>query len=169
MNYNHGKAKKKFEREWKKTEAYFRENGMTEEQIAAMREFDLEAFKSDRRYAEHTADFSCADSIMIPSPEEEEPEFDSDLKWLDMLPLELADRLKELKKEKLIAFYYHIVYRYTLNEIAVIFNKNRCTIRQWIRKVYKICEAFKKNHHFCLSQRLYNRGVSDFLSENLEN
>ncbi|MBR3043637.1 MAG: hypothetical protein IKG82_15260 [Oscillospiraceae bacterium] len=168
MNYNHGKAQKAFEREWADTEAYFRENGMTEEQIAAMHEYDWEAFKSERRYQEHTVKFNNANSIMLSSPEDTMFEC-SESEWLHTLPLELAEQLSQLKKDKLTAFYYHVVYGLSLTELAAVFNKNRCTIRCWIRKVYKVCNIFKKNHHFCPSKRLYSEETEIILAEHLEN
>lgn len=168
MNYNHGKAQKEFEREWAKTEAYFKENGMTEEQIAAMYEYDLEAFKSERRYQEHTVKFNSANSIMISSPEDTMFEC-SESEWLHTLPLELVERLSRLKKDKLTAFYYHIVYGMSLKEIAVVFNKSRNTIHFWIRKVYKVCEGYKKTVHFCPSKRLYSEEAKTALGQHLEN
>lgn len=168
MSYNHGRAQKEFELEWAKTEAFFRENGMTEEQIAAMREYDWEVFKSERRYQEHTVKLSEAKTMMIASPEEPKVEI-NELQWLYILPNELAEQLNGLKKEKLIAFYYHVACGWSLREIAVIFNKNRCTIRHWIRKVYKVCESFKKTHHFAPSKRLYSEETNNGLIEYLEN
>lgn len=168
MGYNHGKAQKEFELKWAKTEAYYRENGMTEEQIAAMREYDWEEFKSERRYKEHTVKFSNANSIMLASPEE--TVFDcSESEWLHALPLELSEQLRRLNKDKLTAFYYHIVYGLSLKEIAVIINRSRNTIHFWIRIVYKVCENYKKTVHFCPSKRLYSEDEKNSLAEHLEN
>ena len=164
MNYNHGKAQKEFEREWAKTETYFRNNGMTEEQIAAMREYDWEAFKSERCYQEHTVKFNNANSIKLSSPEDTMFEC-SESEWLHTLPLELAEQLSQLKKDKLTAFYYHVVYGLSLREIAVIFNKSRNTIHFWIRKVYKVCESYKKTVHFCPSKRLYSEETEKYPRE----
>ena len=168
MNYNHGKAQKEFEREWAKTEAYFRENGMTEEQIAAMYEYDLEAFKSERRYQEHTVKFSNANSIMVASPEDTMFEC-SESEWLHTLPLELAEQLNRLKKDKLTAFYYHIVYGLTHREIAVILNTSKKSVYRWIGKVYKVCESYKKVAIFAPSKRLYSEEANKSLDEHLEN
>ena len=60
MSWNNGYETKKFEARQKKQAEEYRALGMTEEQIQAMYEFDLEQFKSDRRYAMHTQ------SIQVP-------------------------------------------------------------------------------------------------------
>ena len=56
MSYNHGLEEKIFEKQWTKTAEEYKKSGMTEEQIAAIYEFDREVFNSDRRYRERTVD-----------------------------------------------------------------------------------------------------------------
>ena len=45
-------AEKIFKEEWEKTKAYYRANGMTEEQIESMHEFERSVFNSDRTFYE---------------------------------------------------------------------------------------------------------------------
>ena len=54
MSYNNGLEKKKFDEKIKKQEAWYREEGMSEEAIKAMTEFDTDWFNSCRREYEHT-------------------------------------------------------------------------------------------------------------------
>lgn len=54
MSWNDGIERKRFESKMKKQAEEYRKAGMTEEQIKAMYEFDLEQYKSDRRYYSHT-------------------------------------------------------------------------------------------------------------------
>lgn len=54
MSWNNGYETKKFEARQKKQAEEYRALGMTEEQIQAMYEFDLEQFKSERRHRMHT-------------------------------------------------------------------------------------------------------------------
>lgn len=54
MSWNNGYETKKFEARQKKQAEEYRALGMTEEQIKQMYEFDLEQFKSERRYRMHT-------------------------------------------------------------------------------------------------------------------
>ena len=54
MSWNNGYETKKFEARQKKQAEEYRTLGMTEDQIQAMYEFDLEQFKSERRHRMHT-------------------------------------------------------------------------------------------------------------------
>lgn len=61
MSWNNAYETKKFEAKQKKQAEEYRALGMTEEQIKEMYEFDLEQFKSDRRYRMHTQQFTSSD------------------------------------------------------------------------------------------------------------
>ena len=61
MSWNNAYETKKFEAKQKKQAEEYRELGMTEEQIQAMYEFDLEQFKSERRNRMHTQQFTSSD------------------------------------------------------------------------------------------------------------
>ncbi len=54
MKWNNGKERAKFEREQKELREQYIAEGMTEEQIQAMYDFDLDVFNGKRREAEHT-------------------------------------------------------------------------------------------------------------------
>jgi hypothetical protein len=53
MAYNHRKAFNEFLAQQKKNEEAYRAAGMTDYQIREMYKFDLEVFRSDRRFYEH--------------------------------------------------------------------------------------------------------------------
>ena len=57
MSWNNAYRRKQFEEKQKKQAAEYRALGMTEEQIQSMYEFDLEQFRSDRRFYSHTQSF----------------------------------------------------------------------------------------------------------------
>ena len=61
MSWNDGYERRKFEARQKKQAEEYRALGMTEEQIQTMYEFDLEQYKSDRRYRMHTQQFTSSD------------------------------------------------------------------------------------------------------------
>ena len=61
MSWNNAYERKKFEARQKKQSEEYRALGMTEEQIKEMYEFDLEQYKSDRRYHMHTQPFTSSD------------------------------------------------------------------------------------------------------------
>ena len=50
MAYNYAKEKRKFDAEWKRKASWYRKEGMSEDDIEAMRRFDLEQFNRDRAY-----------------------------------------------------------------------------------------------------------------------
>ncbi len=54
MGFNNGLERKKFEAMWKKLRAEYAAAGMDEAAIEEMYQFDLDTFRSDRRYGEHT-------------------------------------------------------------------------------------------------------------------
>ena len=54
MSWNNGLERKKFESRMTKQAKEYRKAGMTEEQIKAMYEFDLEQFNCDRKYYRYT-------------------------------------------------------------------------------------------------------------------
>ena len=50
MAYNYAKEKKEFDAEWKRKASGYRKEGMSEDNIEAIRRFDLEQFNRDRAY-----------------------------------------------------------------------------------------------------------------------
>lgn len=54
MSWNNSYERKVFEQEQKELANEYKEAGMTEEQIQAMYQFDLDSFNSNRRFYEHT-------------------------------------------------------------------------------------------------------------------
>lgn len=61
MSWNDGYERKMFAKRQRKQAEEYRALGMTEEQIQAMYEFDLEQFKSERRNRMHTQQFAPSD------------------------------------------------------------------------------------------------------------
>ena len=60
MSWNNGYERKKFMARMKKQAEEYRAAGMTEEQIQAMYEYDLDVFRSDRNYYEHTQEYEAS-------------------------------------------------------------------------------------------------------------
>ena len=59
--WNNGYELNKLEKEQQKLAAQYRAASMTEEAIWEMYAFDLEVFRSDRRFYEHTQPLICCD------------------------------------------------------------------------------------------------------------
>lgn len=72
MGFNYGYEKKKFDSRWKRLEVEYCDAGMSEEQIAAMKEYDWAWFCSQRVFQNHTqpipmmkyvVNHSCSESL----------------------------------------------------------------------------------------------------------
>lgn len=63
MSYNKAKAEKEWIENKKVEESRLRKLGVSEELIMELRENDWEVFKSDRRFMEHSIEFSSLDLI----------------------------------------------------------------------------------------------------------
>lgn len=88
MSWNNGYRRKQFEEKQKKQAEEYRALGMTEEQIQAMYEFDLEQFKSDRNYYSHTQPLTASD---FDEGKEDESESTLFLKFFDELVVTIDD------------------------------------------------------------------------------
>ena len=59
LGFNYGYEKKKFDSRWKRLEVEYCDAGMSEEQIAAMKEYDWAWFCSQRVFQNHTQPIPC--------------------------------------------------------------------------------------------------------------
>lgn len=138
MAYNHGAAKKKFETEWQQKEKQYRELGMTEEQINAIREFDEKEFRADRAYFEKKVSLAEADEFrqttidefVVDNIEEDWYEYITDSEKRKMLRKVPANMRR--------AFYFNKVLEMTQQEISSILLVPRRTIGWWIVKIAEI-------------------------------
>lgn len=138
MAYNHGLAKKEFENEWQKKERQYRELGMTEEQISAIREFDEQEFRAERVYLEKKVPLAEADEFrqttidesVIDNIEENWYEYITDSKKRKALRKVPANMRK--------AFYLNKIMRMSQQEISSILLTTQQTISYWIVKIAEI-------------------------------
>ncbi len=138
MSYNHGAAKKKFENEWQKKERQYRELGMTEKQISAIREFDEQEFRAERVYLEKKVPLAEADEfrqttideLIIDNIEENWYEYITDT--------EKCKALREVPANMRRAFYLNKIMKMSQQEISSILLIPRRTIGWWIVKIAEI-------------------------------
>ncbi len=138
MAYNHGAAKRKFETEWQKKEKQYRELGMTEEQINAIREFDEKAFRADRAYLEKKVPLAEADEfrqttideLVIDNIEENWYEYITDS--------EKRKAMRKVPANMRRAFYLNKVMSMSQQEISSILLVTQQTISYWIVKIAEI-------------------------------
>ena len=143
MKFNYTTEKNKFEKQWERLEKEYREAGMAEDAIVAMREYDWEQFKKERNYCIHTqfmetgredlkkdiddeADVARIDKSSFLKRFEEklsvEPEEycpDTRYGWMEQIgDGELYGKLKALKPKDLELFHLYAIEGFKVTEIA---------------------------------------------------
>lgn len=64
MGFNYAREKRRFDQTWDRHDREYTEAGMSPESIQSLYEFDLDVFRSQRRYVNHTQDIpQGADSV----------------------------------------------------------------------------------------------------------
>ena len=156
MKWNNGKERAKFEREQKELREQYIAAGMTEEQIQAMYDFDLDVFNGKRREAEHTQTLDFA-AVEAEDKELENPlykkfadklsvtmnlEDASCYAWIDEIEDErLVKAIKALPQDYIEILTEIIVDRRTKSDIA----NERGVLKTAIsNKICRIKNIFKK-------------------------
>lgn len=143
MRYNHRKAEIIFEKKWSEEKERFIASGMTDEQIAAIYEYERDVFNSERRYYENTVSVDNDDmfdrlrGIEISLPE-------GRYFWLDRVSPYAYKQLMNFPLEYIEAFTMYIYDGYTQKQISSILLKNQSSISRWIDKITEIL----KNDYF---------------------
>ena len=152
MAWNNGKERKKFEAQQARLKNYYLANGMTEEQILALQEFDKQEFKSRRRYVMHTQSFDF-EAFEGEADEGQNPLYDKFLEalsvteeyiseerfgWFEEIENpKLAKSLKQLTEEEKELLTEWIVDGLTQKEMADNFKVNQGTISRRIEALKK--------------------------------
>jgi DNA-directed RNA polymerase specialized sigma24 family protein len=133
MSFNNGRERRKFEDEWQKLREMYRQAGLSEEGIEAMRAFDEDAYRSRRRFEEHTQplpteDFGDEDSenrtTLFQKFESlltsfDENDFTGRYAWVDSIADSiLTSKLKHLKDSDLELLTLYAIDGYSQPEIA---------------------------------------------------
>lgn len=138
MAYNHAKEEMMFKEKWEKNERLYREIGMTDEQIASIKEFDSRVFKLDRAFYRRT--------ILLPEPEElssgtSDTHSDTYLEyyWVELIDsTEKYQRLMEVPRVMLRAFYMYRVLGMCQDDISLKLSIPQRTVSYWIGKIAEI-------------------------------
>ena len=138
MAYNHAAEEKKFKELWNKKEKIYRESGMTDEQIAAIREYDVQMFNLDRAFYRRTTLLA-------------EPEYaagvaydDHSDTYLENYWTELIDsdekyrRLMKVPPVMRKAFYMYKVLGYYQTDISSKLSIPQQTISYWIGRIAEL-------------------------------
>ena len=114
MGFNNARERRKFEKAWKTLRKQYRDAGFSEEGINAMRAFDEDAYRGERRFYEHTC----------PLPEDIAVPFDESCltgrhAWADAIDdPALAFGLKQLTRDDLELLTLFAFESYSQPEIA---------------------------------------------------
>ncbi len=160
MSFNYGKEKKIFIEDWKTKRAEYEAAGMSEEAISEMYAFDLEWFRSGRRFATHTQtltmEFSDYGPEEVPNSLVEKFEGFSvefsqthltDLTgWIDDVEDEvLLECLKLLSDEQQEIATFYFQHGFTQGEIAKMYHCDQATICRKLLKIENLLKMCIKN------------------------
>ena len=154
MSWNNGYETKKFEARQKKQAEEYRALGMTEEQIQAMYEFDLEQFKSERRHRMHTQPLQVEEFEDNDADESDNTllnEFFDELTctietsgdksrywWIEEIDNpQLAKRIKMLTKDDLELITQSVIDGYSQTELAAIYGIAQKNISKKLKRIKK--------------------------------
>ena len=155
MSWNDGYERRKFEARQKKQAEEYRALGMTEEQIQAMYEFDLEQYKSDRRYHTHTQQLTTSDFDEGEADDSESTllqKFFGELTetiensseksrywWIEQIDNpNLVSAIKKLSREQIEVLTLIVVDGYGQAEIAEVMKVSQSAISQRLATIKKI-------------------------------
>ncbi|MCM1368213.1 MAG: hypothetical protein NC184_05355 [Roseburia sp.] len=136
MKWNNRRERNKFITKQAKLRELYIEEGMTDEQIQAMYDFDLTEFNGHRREAEHTfrLDEIDMDSVTV----ELEPCYSSRYAWIaEIENEEVIVVLKRLSEEDIELLTKHIIEGCNLTEIAHLKNVTQQAISKRFQKIKK--------------------------------
>ena len=136
MGYNYSREKRKFDAEWKKKEAWYRESGMSEEAIQEIFTYDWAEFNATRRFYRYMED---VDVEQIPEKTCDILEAALSKEWIELLNSPETVR----KIRKLPADYIEIIEmlyfeNLTQREIAERMSCSQQNIAKKIEKIKKI-------------------------------
>lgn len=152
MGWNNGYERKKFEIAQRKQATKYRKLGMTEEQISEMRKFDLEQFKSDRRFYSHTVSLEPNEFDPTEDAEDKSPllnlfsdvlttsidgsEAHSRFWWIEELnDPELSARVKLLPQSELEVLTMYVFEDFNQAELAEVFQISQQNISKRIKRI----------------------------------
>ena len=129
MAYNYAKEKRKFDAEWKRKALWYRKEGMSEEDIAAMHRFDLAQFNRDRAYESRRRPLETACGSYTSSPDF--------LDWVDQVENpSLSRKLKNLpvKDKELLTLY--IMHGFSQTDIAHMRGVGQPVISRQLERIF---------------------------------
>lgn len=159
MRFNYSYEKKKFEQEWAKLENEYKQAGMPDKDIQAMKEFDLKHFRLNRNTILHTFDLQdredlenngnddfgniAFDKIKYTTiKEQKKVETHSRFWWTEELDSEeIISKIKNLSEEDIELLTLYVFEKYTQNEIGKFYGISQKAVSKRLAKVISFLKS----------------------------
>ena len=152
MKFNYAKERKKFDLQWKKFRDFYKAEGMSESAIEQLYQFDLELFRSERRFANHTQPFPALHIIEnsgrsselfkkfhLLTTQFDESDFLEPYAWIETIEdPTLLKQLSKLSKQDLELLTYLVIDGHTQKELSQKWNCTQKSISNRLKKIKKI-------------------------------
>ncbi len=138
MAYNHSEEEKNFKEQQRQNEKLYRKCGMTDEQIAAIKEYDEHVYKRNRAFYRRTLLIEQPESITDVIIDDHSYTYLEEY-WTDFIESEEKYlRLMKVPPVMRKAFYMYKVLGMYQNEISLKLSIPQQTISYWIIKIAEI-------------------------------
>ena len=146
MQFNNGKERLAFEKEWEEKRKFYSEQGMSESAIDELYEFDLAVHNSDRRFKEHNSYIEEIPELEIPNNSMELDKYGSRHWWVNELNNpRLAYTVSHLSKLDIEILTMYAMERYSENEISKRLNVSQTGVSYRIKIFTELLgDLFKK-------------------------
>ena len=155
MRFNYAKERKKFDLRWEKLRDFYKSEGMSEPAIEQLYQFDLELFRSERRFANrmqplpplHIVENAGRSSELFKKfyllkTQFDESDFSGRYAWIDTIEdPALLNQIPKLSKRDLELLTYLVIEGHTQKELA---QKWSCTQKSISNRLKKIKKILKK-------------------------
>ena len=136
MGYNYSREKRKFDAEWKKKEAWYRDSGMSEEAIQEIFAYDWAEFNTTRRFYRYLED---VDMERIPEKSCDILEAALSKEWIELLDSpETVRKIRKLPVDYIEIIEMLYFEKLTQREIAERMSCSQQNIAKKIEKIKKV-------------------------------
>lgn len=138
MAYNHTKEERKFKEQWNRNEQFYREAGMTDKQIASLRDYDERMFRLDRAFYRRTM-LLAEPEILSEGTLDDYTDTYLEAYWTELIDSdEIYKRLMKIPPIMRKAFYMYKVLGLYQDEISSKLSIPQQTLSYWIVKITEI-------------------------------
>lgn len=157
MGFNYGREKRRFDKEWEQLQKEYAAAGMEEADIAQMKEFDWEWFRSRRTYENHNQTLPDEEDIeegktvlfhkfLAMSADFEHQEFSDRYAWLQEIEdMKLYQCLCRLGEKNLELLTLMVVDGYRQVDIARLWGCTQNSVTKRLNRIKKVLTEGQKN------------------------